>query len=415
MEIAYDMTRLFERRNAPSPSGIDRVDLRFALFARDSGRVWRGLVQRDYGAEWLDADQAHQLLDYLSIQWLGQPGSASCPQGLPGWERESFASLLEKCRGLSLKERVAGRPFLTWPAFACPRLAQALFGCRKRTGSAKIEEPAGASVYWNIGHNYRFRAAADQIAGVWRGRALLFLHDVIPLQHPEFCPPRSVAHFRRFCRWAADLQGQLLFSSQTALEGARSLQDRGRPLFPAQALTFSQLPLPVEELFQPSSKVDTSKRPAEVYFLIVGDWQPRRNFELLLEVWERLASPPKLVWVDPGRRKPPRALARRIRQLEQAGAWQRLTAVSDAKLLELYRGSRALLFPSLAEGWGLPLAEALAVGTPVIASDIPICREVGGEAPQYLSPEDAGAWQRAIEACYLRIQDSEVRQSKSTL
>jgi glycosyltransferase involved in cell wall biosynthesis len=55
-----------------------------------------------------------------------------------------------------------------------------------------------------------------------------------------------------------------------------------------------------------------------------------------------------------------------------------------------------LLFPSRAEGYGLPLVESLAAGVPVIASDLPALREIGGDIPTYLNPIDQDAWEEAI-------------------
>ncbi len=60
--------------------------------------------------------------------------------------------------------------------------------------------------------------------------------------------------------------------------------------------------------------------------------------------------------------------------------------------------ARALLMPSLAEGFGLPIIEALALGTPVLASDLPAHREAGGPFPTYLDPQDSGGWAEAITA-----------------
>jgi glycosyltransferase involved in cell wall biosynthesis len=55
------------------------------------------------------------------------------------------------------------------------------------------------------------------------------------------------------------------------------------------------------------------------------------------------------------------------------------------------------LFPSLAEGFGMPLMEALQLGTPAIASDLPVFREIGQGVPELLDPLDAPAWERSIE------------------
>ena len=61
-----------------------------------------------------------------------------------------------------------------------------------------------------------------------------------------------------------------------------------------------------------------------------------------------------------------------------------------------FLGAAALLMPSFAEGYGLPVVEALRVGTPVIASDLPALREVGTRAVTYVAPDDRDGWERAI-------------------
>jgi glycosyltransferase involved in cell wall biosynthesis len=69
---------------------------------------------------------------------------------------------------------------------------------------------------------------------------------------------------------------------------------------------------------------------------------------------------------------------------------------SDRALTDLLRGARALVLPSFAEGYGMPVAEALSVGTPVLCSDLPALREAGGAAPDFLDPLDGPGWRAAI-------------------
>jgi glycosyltransferase involved in cell wall biosynthesis len=64
---------------------------------------------------------------------------------------------------------------------------------------------------------------------------------------------------------------------------------------------------------------------------------------------------------------------------------------------ELLRNARALLMPSFAEGYGMPVAEALSMGTPVICSDLLALREAGGAVPDFLDPLDGPAWRVHIE------------------
>jgi glycosyltransferase involved in cell wall biosynthesis len=79
-----------------------------------------------------------------------------------------------------------------------------------------------------------------------------------------------------------------------------------------------------------------------------------------------------------------------------SGIVEERRGVSDEDLAALLKHARALLLPSFAEGFGLPVAEALAAGTPVICSDLPALREVGGGVPEYLDPLDGLGWRQAI-------------------
>ncbi len=72
--------------------------------------------------------------------------------------------------------------------------------------------------------------------------------------------------------------------------------------------------------------------------------------------------------------------------------------LDDGAIATLLQGAQGLLFPSFAEGFGLPPLEAAALGVPVIASDLPVLRETLGQFPVYLSPLDPYSWQAEIEA-----------------
>jgi glycosyltransferase involved in cell wall biosynthesis len=73
-----------------------------------------------------------------------------------------------------------------------------------------------------------------------------------------------------------------------------------------------------------------------------------------------------------------------------------LNHCSDEDLAKHLASAQALVFPSLAEGYGLPLVEALGMGVPVIASDLPVFREIAGAIPTYLNPLNEAAWEEAI-------------------
>jgi alpha-1,2-rhamnosyltransferase len=130
------------------------------------------------------------------------------------------------------------------------------------------------------------------------------------------------------------------------------------------------------------------------FFLTVGTLEPRKNHAVALKAFDllwaagidvRYVIVGKLGWIA-------QALRHRILQHREFGRrlfW--LQSASDDDLAFLYRHAAALIQPSIAEGFGLPIVEASNLGTRVIASDIRVFREIGGEAVSYFDPMDASA------------------------
>ncbi len=135
------------------------------------------------------------------------------------------------------------------------------------------------------------------------------------------------------------------------------------------------------------------------YMLHVGTIEPRKNIELLLGVWESWvaddAAAPALVLC--GRRGwKSDALHAAFDRAAAAGWLHHPGYVDDDALAALYQGALAVVCPSLYEGFGLPLVEGMAAGTPVVASDISVFREVAGEAAVFAPVNDSAAWKRAL-------------------
>jgi glycosyltransferase involved in cell wall biosynthesis len=112
------------------------------------------------------------------------------------------------------------------------------------------------------------------------------------------------------------------------------------------------------------------------YYLYVGNAYPHKNLELLLHAAD--AAGVRVVFVG-----------------KDDYFYKRLgiqpETVTDSVLSELYKNARALVFPSLMEGFGLPALEALANNCPVIVSDIPVFHEILGDVPIYFNPKDEDA------------------------
>ena len=126
------------------------------------------------------------------------------------------------------------------------------------------------------------------------------------------------------------------------------------------------------------------------YVLCVGGAQPHKNLARVLDAFDRAALPGlSLVLAGPMPRNADALIGGRPKVT-------RIGVVDEDDLPPLYRGASFLLQASLAEGFGLPVAEAMACGTPVVASDIPVFREVAGDAARFVDPRDADAIARAM-------------------
>jgi len=226
---------------------------------------------------------------------------------------------------------------------------------------------------------------------------VLTIHDVSYERHPEWYPYRRDALRRMFYRRSARTAARVLTDSEfSAGEIAAAYQ------IPRERITVA--PLGVSDHFAPSDRPGETL-PAGItspFLLHVGDLHERRNLPLIVqamfEAQRRPGMPPLslvLAGVDRGIGDRLRAYAR---ELKSPDAVVCLGPVSDSQLLTLYRGAAALVYPSRYEGFGLPVLEAMACGTPVIASRAASIPEVLGDAGVLLDPDDEPGWADAIAA-----------------
>jgi glycosyltransferase involved in cell wall biosynthesis len=147
-------------------------------------------------------------------------------------------------------------------------------------------------------------------------------------------------------------------------------------------------PTAESEIRQILARYDVSKP----YLLSVATWEPRKGLELLIRTFlgmkvAGLVSDHKLILVGERGWKDA-AITELVRR--NADSVVSLGFVEDQALAGLYRGAEAFVFPSKYEGFGMPVLEARACGTAVIASDLPELREAGGESGIYVEPTEEG-------------------------
>jgi glycosyltransferase involved in cell wall biosynthesis len=280
--------------------------------------------------------------------------------------------------------RLLGEAPMTWAAVA-RRALGSLFG-----GS---ETPARGSLLLNVGHSGVERpgfAAAIAEAGL---RPVFMVHDLIPIESPEYCRPgEDVRHAHRMAVMLQSGVG-LIANSAATLASLRGFAGRAGHAVP---------PCVVAHLgVEPHLSVASVPPRADPYFLMLGTIEPRKNHLLVLNVWSRLVerlgdAAPTLVLVGQRGWECENVADLLDRSPRLAGAVVELSRCSDRELAGWLAGARALLFPSHAEGFGLPMVEALASGTPVLASDLAVFREVAGDVPDYLDPIDGPGWLAAV-------------------
>ncbi len=138
---------------------------------------------------------------------------------------------------------------------------------------------------------------------------------------------------------------------------------------------------------------------APPFALFVGTIEPRKDVATLLDAWRLLQAQdvqlPRLVLAG-GIGWRSEALAHQIEDAVEESWLTHLGYVGDAVLVALYRSAAMVLLPSRYEGFGLTVAEGMRAGAPVILSDIPVLREVGGDAALYAPVGDAPSWAAAI-------------------
>lgn len=200
---------------------------------------------------------------------------------------------------------------------------------------------------------------------------VLTVHDLIAHRYPEYVPGRYAAVVRAMVSIAARRATRILTPSAATATDLRDVLH-----VPAERITVTPLAAAASRAVQPEGHADRQ-------VLAVGNRMPHKNVEVLLEAVALLPAEtrPRLVITGGRAGDPLPAMADRL------GLGPDITIVgwlSDAELDALYRSSQVLALPTRFEGFGLPVLEAMARGVPVVCSDLPVLREVGGDAALYV-------------------------------
>jgi glycosyltransferase involved in cell wall biosynthesis len=386
LPILFDITHLTSRCQVRPHTGIDRVDIAFAkaLAAMSSAPVM-GLHCRlarphllsrrtiDELAQKAASPGPSRKSDDLAKQfihdWLtGPPQAGACRiSGLPSYSTEP---------SLGYQYRRQLRLLLPVPSHvSIPPEAIYL-------NIAPFGTPGPIYFRW-LKHRPKVKA-------------VFFVHDLLPIDRPDLFPPSWQPFHERMASVIMTRASGIIVASDVVRERVElELKRHGR-----HNVRIHVAHLPASSTFLAGASVDSSLQ-AHPYFVMCSTIEPRKNHRLLLELWRRFSeeekgNAPRLILVGKRGWKNEQVTTALDHDLSLRSVVLEATAVSDPMQQWLLSNACAALFPSLAEGYGLPLVEALSLGIPAVASDIPVLREVSQGCAMFCDPTDRQAWTRTI-------------------
>ena len=370
--VIMDVTRLATRLGRAVPNGIDRVDLAYAEhFLGCEHDAIGALIGLGGVPRLIERPVAASLVDSVAAGW-GEDGSRN---------------------GSTARSTRLGRLRTAAARFEGPWMGRSgLWPGRDIVWSA----PEGA-IFLNVS---QFPIWMPRYLG-WLARrpdirAVFFLHDLLPLELPEFFRPFEIRrHEGRMEAMARHAAGIIVASESTRASLERYMRSKGRPMPPVAVAS-----LPVSPHFS-ASPAPAGAPPSHPYFVCIGTIEPRKNHLFLLQVWRELRlrlgpETPHLVLIGQRGWDNENVIDMLVRCETLKGVVRESSEISTPDLRTLIANCRAVLMPTFAEGFGLPVAEALAAEVPVVASNIEVFRQLGQPHVRLVDPLDGPGWAEAI-------------------
>lgn len=384
----YDASRLITRTLNATPNGIDRIDLLLA-------------------DHFLSSRHAYALMFGFGGPGLFRSDSFPNPKPLlhAAWRetapaRDDLLFLRDLADFLLNRESIFGFPARRLSIDQVQRRlmgpARSLTTYASRRGNDPVRMAPRNAIYINSSHfpiEWPSHVAwFDERLDV---KPVQLIHDLLPIQRPELFWASEPQRHRERLKFLARRGAAALVTSRHVEEALSCYLSRtGR-----RDLPIFRSPPPVAADFFKRPPVD-ERLAAARYFVICGTIEPRKNHQLLIDVWQRLArafgvTTPKLVIVGKNGWKCNHILED-LRKPELLGSTAVLNGLPTSIYKRLLAHAVALLAPALAEGFGLPIGEAMALGVPVIASDIEGHREYPAKSMLLIDPRNVDSWEQAV-------------------
>ncbi len=395
--VLYDASRLLSRRLAPIATGIDRIDLTFARdLAQAYGKRLVFVAKLGQSGVVVPRNLMDDLLESLHAAWFqGQANNHALARNfarhglvehpfppaatgrtmrsLANWGHRKIATLRHPDFLHVLARETGGRQF---SYFVC-----------SHQGLARVP-----------GLLQKMRARLDM-------KVVAYINDLIPIRYPEYIRPQQIGILEAYLAELAGARAQFLGNSRYTAQELRDYIEQQGWRLPKAAAVLPDIELPDLQRNAPNASIRDLIKTTSPYFVVLGTIEARKNHLLLLNIWRDL--------VHRGEKPIPHLHIVGSRGWENANVialMERCAAIrphisehnslDDTSLFHLLKNARALLFPSFAEGLGLPLMEAQRLGVAAIATNLPVYREFVGGNVTFLDPLDGAGWKQAIlQAC----------------
>lgn len=279
----------------------------------------------------------------------------------------------------------------------------------------KVYPPARHPILWKIWNHItvpiRLRKikpdlyfSPDGFAAMgWNGRQILTVHDLNFEHHPEWIPNPTVRFLQKHMALYARRADKLVCVSRTTLEDVHRTWD-----IPIERMDIVYNAPQDDFTPQPGLRPDLPFDKADPYFVTVGAVNPRKNLALAVRAYGlyRLTGGKGHLVMIGTRMHRDNELNRALEETPFSDGVHFVGRLEGDVLNRALSNARALLFPSLFEGFGIPIVEGMAAGTPVLCSNVSCMPEIAGEGAQLLPPHDAQVWADAMR----KLENKEVRE-----
>ena len=232
-------------------------------------------------------------------------------------------------------------------------------------------------------------------------RIVVHIYDIISITHPQYCLERGVYNFMDFVGAHLQYADQIIVNAQATVDELQKLSEKVDCKLPPCSVVplgadFKGNETVLEAEVQKEVLAATKDKP---YVLMVGTIEPRKNHKLLLEAYDKGLKKAGYNIIMAGYMGwNMEAFQEQLQNHPDYGnGVYHFEGLGDKEIAYLYQHAKCLAFLSYTEGFGLPIIEALQRGTPVVAADIPVLREVGGENCVWVPQDDASGLIDAIE------------------